>query len=210
MLRAGLVFLFLAMVATLAVTGQEKAKRDPGELKAIESLKASGALVLEVAQNDARLEVSFLQQVDKFGAATLAPLKDLKSLVSLNLRAQPVTDELAAQIAPLGSLTRLHLEKTKLTDAGLAQLKGLKDLEYLNLYETQITDAGLAHLKSLTKLKHLYVWQTKVTKDGANKLKADLKGCDVNVGVEFVPLPPPADMPKDGKKDMPKEEFIPY
>jgi hypothetical protein len=201
MYRVFLVSFFVVGICGVAVFGQEKVKRDPGELKAIESLRASGALVLEVAQNDPRLEVSFLQPVEKFGAGTLAPLKDIKALAALNLRAQPLNDEVSAQLAPLTGLTRLHLEKTKITDAGLVHLKGMKDLEYLNLYDTQITDKGLASLVELKKLKNLYLWQTKVTKEAANKLKEQLKGCDVNVGVEFVPLPEPKDMPKAPAKD---------
>ena len=202
MARPFLVFLFLTGLTSLAVIGQEKAKRDPAEQKAMDALRATGALVLEVAQNDPRLEVSFLQPVDKFGAATLSPLKDLgKSLVALNLRSQPVNDEIAGQLAALKALTRLHLEKTKITDAALVHLKGMKDLEYLNLYETAVTDQGLAQLVELKKLKNLYLWQTKVTKEGAKKLQEQLKGCDVNVGVEFVPLPEPKDMPKEPAKD---------
>ena len=186
MYRVFLVSFFVVGICGVAVFGQEKVKRDPGELKAIESLRASGALVLEVAQNDPRLEVSFLQPVEKFGAGTLAPLKDIKALAALNLRAQPLNDEVSAQLAPL---------------TGLVHLKGMKDLEYLNLYDTQITDKGLASLVELKKLKNLYLWQTKVTKEAANKLKEQLKGCDVNVGVEFVPLPEPKDMPKAPAKD---------
>ena len=181
-----------------------KVTRSAEELAAIESLRKQGALVLELAQTDPRLEVSYLQQVEKFGDAQLVPLKSLKGLVRLNLRGQGVTDDLLKNIAPLADLTHLHLEKTKITDKGLSSLKGLKNLEYLNIYGTAVTDAGLKDLEGLKNLKQLYVWQTKVTKEGAAGLKKAIAKVDVNRGLDDLPPLPKAEE-KAPAKEMKKE-----
>ena len=66
-------------------------------------------LALELAQNDNRLEVSYLQHEQKFTDDFLTPLKDLTGLVHLNLRGQDVTDAHLVHVKDLTSLTRLHL-----------------------------------------------------------------------------------------------------
>jgi Leucine-rich repeat (LRR) protein len=149
------------------------------EKKAIAKIRETGALVLEIAQNDNRLDVSYITAQSKITAEQLAPLKDLTRLANLNLRGLEIGDDALAHIAGLKSLVKLHLEKTKITDKGLEQLKGLENLEYLNLYGTEITDAGLVHLEGLKKLKSLYLWQTKVTDEGVKKLQAALPGLKI-------------------------------
>lgn len=144
------------------------------EKKAIARIRETGALVLEIAQNDKRLEVSYITAQTKISNEHLLPLKDLTRLAKLNLRGLDISDEGLTSIAGQKSLVRLHLEKTKVTDKGLEHLKGLENLEYLNLYGTEITDAGLPHLEGLKKLKSLYLWQTKVTDEGVKKLQEAL------------------------------------
>src|SRR6516225_4787780 len=142
-------FMFLGMLVTLfsglapAQEKGEKAEKKPrseGEMKAINKIQQLGGLALELAQNDPHLEVSYLQSDGKFSDDYLTPLKDLKDLVHLNLRKQPMTDAMLAHLKGLTTLTRLHLEQTKITDKGLDNLKGLTNLEYLNLYGTAVSD----------------------------------------------------------------------
>ena len=149
------------------------------EKKAIAKIRESGALVLEIAQNDNRLDVSYITAQAKITAEQLAPLKELTKLAHLNLRGLEIGDDAVAHIAGQKTLVKLHLEKTKITDKGLEHLKGLENLEYLNLYGTEITDAGLAHLEGLKKLKSLYLWQTKVTDEGVKKLQAAIPGLKI-------------------------------
>jgi hypothetical protein len=184
--------------------------------KALAKIRQFGGLALEVAQNDPHLEVSYIQTDGKFNDEYLAVLKDLKGLVHLDLRSQPVTDAQLAHLKPLTELTHLHLEKTKITDKGLESLKGLVHLEYLNLYGTAVSDAGLVNLEGMKKLKHLYVWQTKVTEAGAAKLKSAIPGLDVNLGFKLEPEPkkiakaePKKDDKKDKKAEVKKEEKKP-
>ena len=162
--------------------GQTQAQDPEAEKKAIGKIRESGALVLEIAQNDNRLDVSYITASPKITAEQLAPLKDLTRLAILNLRRLEIGDDALAAIAGQKTLVRLHLELTKITDKGLEQLKGLENLEYLNLYGTEIGDAGLAQLEGLKKLKNLYLWQTKVTDEGVKKLQEAIPGLKINRG----------------------------
>jgi hypothetical protein len=186
----------LAVADTPAPVVQSEAGK-----KSLLKVRQFGGLALELAQNDQHLEVSYLQSDSKWSDEHLAILKDLKGLVHLNLRGQPVTDAQLAYLKPLTELTHLHLEKTKITDKGLEELKGLVSLEYLNLYGTAVSDAGLTNLEDMKKLKKLYVWDTKVTKAGAEKLKKAIPDVDVNLGIEDKPEPK-----KEEKKPEPKKE----
>jgi hypothetical protein len=202
----------LAVAGALVAQDKDKPQHTAAEKEAIGKLQKLNVIVLDVAQNDTHLDVSYLQKDAKFSADYLTPLKDLKgTLVGLNLRGQDVTDDHLALLKDLTGLTRLHLENTKVTDKGLAQLKGLTNLEYLNLYgDAGVTDAGLANLEGMKKLKNLYLWQTKVTKGGAEKLKKALPQCDINLGLEAEKPPEkPAEKPAEKPKDKPKEEKKP-
>jgi hypothetical protein len=196
--------LVAACLAALAAA-DDKPKRSEAEKKALEKIQKLGGLALELAQNDPRLEVSYQQAEGKFTDAYLVPLKDLKDLVHLNLRGQPVSDKALEHLKGITTLTRLHLEKTKITDKGTENLKGLVNLEYLNLYGTEIGDATLAHLEGMKKLKNLYLWQTKVTDAGVAKLQKALPKCDINRGLDVIEKPKDKAKDKDGK-DKPKDK----
>ncbi|HTU92802.1 MAG TPA: hypothetical protein VMF69_22160 [Gemmataceae bacterium] len=183
------IALLFALTVGLAAdqTPAPVAQTDAGK-QSLAKIRQFGGLALELAQNDPHLEVSYIQNDGKFSDEHLAVLKDLKGLVHLDLRGQPVTDAQTAHLKPLTELTHLHLEKTKITDKGLENLKGLVNLEYLNLYSTAVSDAGLTNLEGMKKLKHLYVWQTKVTDAGAAKLKKAIPGVDINLGFKEEPI----------------------
>jgi hypothetical protein len=174
----------LLFSAALFATAFAQARGDDAEAekKAIAKIRESGALVLEIAQNDNRLDVSYITAQGKITSEQLAPLKDLKRLAHLNLRGLEIGDDALPYIAKQATLVKLHLEKTKVTDKGLEQLKGLQNLEYLNLYGTEIGDGGLEHLAGLKKLKSLYLWQTKVTDEGVKKLQAALPELKIDRG----------------------------
>jgi hypothetical protein len=196
--------LLSALMIGLATAQQPSpiAQTDAGK-KSLAKIRQLGGLALELAQNDQHLEVSYIQTDGKLTDEHLALLKDLKGLVHLDLRGQPVTDAQLVHLKPLTDLTHLHLEKTKITDKGLENLRGLANLEYLNLYGTGVSDAGLANLEGMKKLKHLYVWQTKVTDAGAAKLKQTIPGVDINMGIKDEP-PATIIAKKEEKKAEPK------
>jgi hypothetical protein len=190
------------LVITVPVIAQPAApaKRSEAEKQALAKLTKLGVSAMELAQNDPHLEVAYHLMDKEITPEALAPLKDLKGVVHLNLRGRAVTDDMLAAVAGLKDLTRLHLEKTKVTDKGLVHLKGLNNLEYLNLYGTAVTDAGLANLEGLKKLKSLYLWQTKVTDAGVAKLKKALPQAQIIRGFEEKPKDTTSKV--DPKKDV--------
>ena len=197
------LFSIFAIVGTLSVgvvTAQEKPAHTDAEKAAIAQIKKSGGQVMELAQNDARLDVAFHLADGKITDAELAPLEGLPTVAQLNLRGREITNAGLVYLKNLKGLMRLHLEKTKVTDDGLQQLSGLENLEYLNLYGTEVTDAGLKHLEGLKKLRKLYLWQTKVTDAGVAALKGAVPEIQIIRGVE---LAKPAE---EKKPEEPKPE----
>src|SRR5690606_7296990 len=98
----------------LPVLAQEATKPDP---EAVQAIRAIGGNVMELAQNDARLDVT------------------------LHLADQDVTDEKLVPLSKLTNAVWLNLAGTKITDKGLAAIKDLKSLEKLHLERTAIGDA---------------------------------------------------------------------
>lgn len=178
------------------------------ETKAIAALAQKGTDVRPIAAGSPWREANFRLQGTSVTDTVIAPIKDVASLVDLNLANTKITDAGLANLKGLVNLQRLHLELTGITDAGLANLKGLQNLTYLNLYGTKVTDAGLEHLKGMKFLRNVYVWQTKVTDAGAKKLKAALPHVDVSMGWDLSTLPKKEEPKKDdkAKKDDKKAE----
>ena len=203
---SGLIPCGLMMSAFVGLASAQETKPEPTDVEkaAMAEVRKSGGQVMELAQNDARLDVAFHLADGKIEDAQLAPLKNLPKLAQLNVRGKDITDAGLVNIKDAKGLVRLHLEKTKVTDAGLEQLKGLENLEYLNLYGTAVTDAGLKQLEGLKKLKRLYLWQTPVTDAGVAALKAALPEIQIIRGVE--PPKPAEAKPEEKKPEEKKEE----
>ncbi|HAL14698.1 MAG TPA: hypothetical protein DCP67_12865, partial [Planctomycetaceae bacterium] len=167
------------MMGMVLVSGALAQEEDEGisieysdaDLAAVDKIKEAGALVLEVAQNDNRLNVAFHLTTAEVGNEQVSLVKDLPFIVSLNLRGTQVNDEGAALLAGMSGLERLHLEKTGVTDAALNHLTGLENLKYLNVYGTEVTDAAIDTIAGIKGLEKVYIWQTKITIDGVAKLK---------------------------------------
>ncbi|HEX6987706.1 MAG TPA: hypothetical protein VF170_20165 [Planctomycetaceae bacterium] len=170
-----------ALLALPAVTSSQ----EPQDAAAIQAIRQSGGQVLELAQNDPRLDVAFHLSNVELTPEHLKALEGVKGRIThLNVRGTNLNDDLAQYLKPLTELTRLHLERTAISDAALANLAGMQKLEYLNVYGTNVTDAGLEHLGGLSGLKKLYVWETKVTLDGVRKLKQRLPELQIIGGPE--------------------------
>ncbi len=180
----------LASLLVCAAASPLLARGDDAAAKAIEKLKAAGAIVLPLAQGSDELSVNFAVQGAKAGDAEIAALKEVPKVVELNLGGTKVTDAGMKVVGALADLRRLQLQKTAIGDAGIEALKELAKLESLNLYATKVTDAALVHVQALKGLKKLYLWQTGVTDEGVSKLKAARASLEVNTGAP-PPLPPP-------------------
>jgi hypothetical protein len=200
-------FGILSVVGALLAGSAFAADKQPlteAQSAAVAQIKKSGGQVMELAQNDARLDVAFHLADGKITDENLVPLKSLPQIAQLNLRGREITNAGLVNLKDLKGLVKLHLERTKITDEGLQNLAGLENLEYLNLYGTEVTDAGLKHLEGLKKLKKLYVWQTQVTDAGVAALKAAIPGIDINRGIE--PAKPAEEKKAEEKKPEEKKE----
>lgn len=157
-------------------------KPSAAETKAAASLQAMGIELWPIAAGLHWHEANLRSQGDHSIDPALAKLKDVASLVSLNLAGSKFSSASLANLKSLTNLTQLHLEHTQVHDSDLENISGLERLTYLNLYDTPITDAGLEHLKKLTNLRNLHVWQTQVTEAGAAALRKSLPDCDIDRG----------------------------
>jgi mono/diheme cytochrome c family protein len=157
-------------------------KPGPNESNAVARLAALGVPVREIARDLPWRYANFRLQGTNITDASLTALRDLQSLVELNLATTRITDAGLTNLSSLTNLQRLHIELTSITDAGLVQVKPLGRLFYLNLYGTQVTDAGLELLKSSSNLHQVYLWQTKATPAGIENLRKSLPHAHIVAG----------------------------
>ncbi len=181
----------------------EAPKATTAETKALQVLEDLGVAARPIAMNVGWREANFYLLGTNVTDASLKPLKDIATLMHLNLANTAITDTGLGQVKGLVNLRRLHLEKTGITDAGLAHLMGLVNLNYLNLYGTAVSDGGLKHLEGLRNLKSLYLWQTQVTDEGVASLKKALPELEIVRGWDLK-----AEVKKEGDEssDEKKEE----
>jgi len=180
-------------------------KPSAAEQKAVAALAQKGIDLRPIAANSNWREGNLRLLGTGVTDSVIAQLKDVASLVDLNLANTKVTDAGLAHLKNLTNLTRLHLELTAVTDAGLAHLKPLQNLNYLNLYGTKVSDAGLDQLTGLKQLRSLYVWQSKVSESGVKKLKAALPNLEVSTGWDVTALAKKAEK-KDEKATAEKKD----
>ncbi|MDB6110627.1 MAG: hypothetical protein JWR69_2377, partial [Pedosphaera sp.] len=131
-----------APVATVDTSGLGSLvaiKPTAGEAGAVATLEALGVTARPIAMNVNWREANFHTLGTNVNDAMLAPLKEVLTLVDVNLAGTKVTDGGLQNLSGLTNLVTLHLEHTKISDAGLAQLKHLNHLVYLNLYDTPVT-----------------------------------------------------------------------
>lgn len=154
------------------------------ETNAIAAIAKSGVDVRLIAQNGPWREANFRLAGTNITDAVIAPLKDVTSLVELNLAMTRVTDGGLAAIEGLGYLQNLQLQLTGAGDGAASHIGKLTNLVILNLYGTPVTDASLPAFKELGHLRSLYLWQTKVTPEGVKQLKEARPGLYINTGWE--------------------------
>jgi hypothetical protein len=160
---------------------------DKADEELIEKLRATGAVVLPVAQNSNYLMANFItaRPLTNADMQLLLPLK--KQLVWLKLGSTSIGDSALVTIGQCNNLVRLQLDYTSITDAGLTGLKSLKELKYLNLVGTKVTAKGLEQLKDLKKLQGLYLYQTQVEKSEWTALQKMFPKTHIDSGGYQVP-----------------------
>src|SRR6478672_6707576 len=106
--------LFGIGVAAHGLAAEDKPMPTEAEKAAIAEIKKLGGNVLEIAQNDPRLDVAFHLADTKINDTHLAIVKNLPKTAILNLRGTEITDAGLANLKDLKGLTKLYLEKTKI------------------------------------------------------------------------------------------------
>lgn len=117
---------------------------------------------------------------------SMPKLGELKNLEVLQLGGAGITDESLAHLAALSKLKALDLSSSyNVKGTGLAKLSGLKDLTRLNLQECEeINDGAVDAICQLKSLKNLNILFTSISPQGGKKIRAALKGCTVEGGVD--------------------------
>jgi hypothetical protein len=108
-------------------------------------------------------------------AAILPQIAQLKSLETLFVPGQPVTDDDLAALKGAESLQYLSLSRTKATDAGMRALKSLKNLKQVWIYKLPLTDKGLESLAELPALKRIFGAGAQISDDMIAKLHKEKK-----------------------------------
>ena len=85
---------------------------------------------------------TFLVDSSKISDLGLKNMNLLSNLVTLELRAENITNEGISKLESLINLEDLTLSSLKLDDVGLVHLAGLSNLKYLHLFKTDVTQEG--------------------------------------------------------------------
>ena len=194
-------FLCGLWLATAVAIADEAASAPTPDPEVVQAIRALGGNVMEIAQNDPRLDVTLHLADKEITDEHLQLVARLPNVVWLNLAGTKITDAGLAAIKDLKTLEKLHLERTGIGDAGLAHLAGLEKLSYLNVYATQVTDAGLAQLAALKSLRKVYVWQSKVTDEGMAKFKELLPEATVIGELKLAPVAAPEPVKTEEKQE---------
>lgn len=152
---------------------------------AVDALRALGVVVVPLGQNSNLLRVDFDRADENFEDRHLELLLPLSGHVTiLSLANTEVSDSGLSKLDSFSKLTQLNLGGTAVGDEGLKHLDSLEHLEVLNVIRSQVTDAGLESLEELGYLRNVYAWGSQVTREGAERLKAEIPGLRVNLGIE--------------------------
>ena len=99
--------LCLSLISVSSLFAQEEPS--PADKALIEAVRAAGGQAMQLARNDARLEIAFHLSDKEITDDTIKLLAGAKNVYSVNLRGTKVTDAGMPHLAGLTDLVRLHL-----------------------------------------------------------------------------------------------------
>lgn len=97
--------------------------------------------------------------------------KVFDKIFSVTFSDREITDSTLAYLKELPGLKSVDLDGTLITDAGLSHLKAVPELRELSLARTEVSDAGLIHLLAIRDLDGLFLVKTRVSKAGVREMK---------------------------------------
>jgi uncharacterized membrane protein len=156
---------------------------DPADSSALDELRAAGAVVTSLSDDNALLsvDVSLTPLENEVLLELLPPLS--AHIAWLDLGGNSVDDDVIDMVSDFSNLTWLSLENTPVDDQEGKQLRDIQTLVSLNLTNTQITADTILSLRELPFLRTVYVWNTEA-------VGASLDGVEI-VGGAALTLPPP-------------------
>ncbi len=158
-----------------------EAEVSPAPVAVLDSLHASGVVVLPVGEGSPFLSANFLEII--VTDTLLHLLRQLQpQLVWLKMGHTGLTDAQLDSLAGFPHLALLHLEGNPITDAGLPALAQVPALQRLNLAGTEVTAEGLEALASLEKLAQVYLFEAAVTPADLAALRKQLPGVSFDLG----------------------------
>ncbi len=102
-----------------------------------------------------------------------------KSISTLVLRGDRITDAGVALLPAQGQLNTIDLSSTRVTNHGVENLAKISSLRNINLSETSIGDDCLPAMVSMTALKTLNIASTSISPAGVREIKAALPTCQI-------------------------------
>lgn len=109
---------------------------------------------------------------DKLSSKDLSSvLPELPNLRYLNLRHNPIDNQITNDLNLLKNLGELDMQETDINNEFIAALKSCQSITNLNLSFTSLDDNSVPLLKSLTNVSMLYVSNTKLSDSAAKELK---------------------------------------
>jgi hypothetical protein len=131
------------------------------------------------AVNDLRSLETLLLSGENVTDEILDRLERQPHLQELHLTQGWVTDQGLANMVKFPNLRWLVMNHTAITDSGLGQVRKLEHLEELVLTGTAISDEGIPDLTAMVSLRKLDVRKTAITATGLNELRRKLPNCRV-------------------------------
>ncbi len=109
----------------------------------------------------------------------LSCVSQLKNLESISLHLNPkLTDDGLQALNPLHALEAVNLAKLNTSDKGLIFIQNNPKIGWLNISKTDVTDESVKHLITLKVLKDLYVKDSSITVMGIEKIRSNFPEWD--------------------------------
>lgn len=134
--------------------------------------------VQELLKLGAQLELQVGNQIVSVSDPT-GSLPPAFQAVGVSLTGKPVSNASLASLRALPALKTLDLAGTKVDDSCLEQIGQILTLEKLNLAQTPITNRGFKHLLFLKNLKELDLHGTPITKTARDAFQQVVPDCKI-------------------------------
>ncbi len=163
-------------------------------VSAINEVVQAGFSLHRIATDQPHLSAKF--DKDSISKEAISALKGIaRQLVSLDLNATHLTDDMTKGLKKLKRLEHLRLDNNQISNKTLEYLVDLERIKVLNLHHTLVDNEGLSMIVDHISPEDIYVWNTKVDEQYV-KEKIENDQIVIHHGIfegfaEIKPLKPP-------------------